>query len=570
VFTLVNSQGQFMLHQAGGPGGVTRAPGVGMVAPTTLASAGNMVRLQVPVSQTSTNQAKSLLNSQSKSLIANQTTAAAMAAAAAKAAVKSGSSKSKGSQQSNQNKSGQFEICEICGGFVKDRESLRIHFYWAHKVDINKELFDRKTPHLICEYCPQRFWTYQGYTRHRQMSHKVTSKEPVWKCPVCREDNIANLLTHLNQKHNISLNMICHQKYCPMCGLTFKNEVATKQHLFTAHKQMFEKAVAASLTSPSKNPGSGANPVPTGLFKHAAKTFEPVCSICDMTFPTVEAFSMHCAKMHVFRCYRCGQKWNTAELLQTHFRQAHSNEQEKCQLCSSKLTIGRPYIRHLKRTHLRECSVVLVKMPKKKFELYHTKYLEKEAAKATAKKTSDPTQAVINRVVKNVAVARKKTTSGRSDPVVIDLSDEESKKKKDIPRKEKKVDRNGSKENKSTENESMENESMENESKAEEDLEDSVTMEIDGETIVIQKEEDEESNDEEETEDKPSNKEKKSTAKDDTEQKDSSEGEKAEKKDNSKSAEAIKDKAAGDPAKDPEDSADINNEEKNSEDKADD
>ncbi len=34
----------------------------------------------------------------------------------------------------------QFEVCEICGGFVKDRDSLHIHFFWAHKVEINKEV----------------------------------------------------------------------------------------------------------------------------------------------------------------------------------------------------------------------------------------------------------------------------------------------------------------------------------------------------------------------------------------------------------------------------------------------
>lgn len=338
VYTLVNSQGQFMLHQAGGiqAGGVSRAPGVGMVAPTSLTSAGgNMVRLQVPILQVNNNQnTKSLLNTQTKSLIASQTPQ------------KAKGNKSKTPTPPPANKAGQFEICEICGGFVKDRESLRIHFYWAHKVDINKELFDRKTPHLICEFCPQRFWTYQGYTRHRQMSHKTAGKDPVWKCPVCRQDGIDNLLTHLNQNHSISLTMICHQKYCPMCGLTFKTEPATRQHLVAAHRQMFEKALAAYAPAVGK---ATSAPVPTGLYKNAAKKkFEPVCALCDITFPTIEAFTLHCAKMHLFRCYRCGQKWNTSELLQAHFRQAHSNEQEKCQICSSKLTIGRPYIRHVK------------------------------------------------------------------------------------------------------------------------------------------------------------------------------------------------------------------------------
>ncbi len=58
-------------------------------------------------------------------------------------------------------KTPQFEICEICGGFVKDRDSLHIHFFWAHKVEINKEVFQQQQPHLICDICKSRFWTFQ-------------------------------------------------------------------------------------------------------------------------------------------------------------------------------------------------------------------------------------------------------------------------------------------------------------------------------------------------------------------------------------------------------------------------
>ena len=65
------------------------------------------------------------------------------------------------------NKGREYEICEICGGFVKDKENLRIHFHWAHKVDIHKDVFDR-TPPLVCNICTEktRFWTYQGLERH--------------------------------------------------------------------------------------------------------------------------------------------------------------------------------------------------------------------------------------------------------------------------------------------------------------------------------------------------------------------------------------------------------------------
>ena len=31
-----------------------------------------------------------------------------------------------------------YEVCEICGGFVKDQASLCVHFLNAHRIDIGK------------------------------------------------------------------------------------------------------------------------------------------------------------------------------------------------------------------------------------------------------------------------------------------------------------------------------------------------------------------------------------------------------------------------------------------------
>ncbi|KAK3086648.1 hypothetical protein FSP39_021355 [Pinctada imbricata] len=42
-----------------------------------------------------------------------------------------------------------FEVCEICGGYVKDKMSLRIHFFYAHKVDLAPHLFNRGLPPLV-------------------------------------------------------------------------------------------------------------------------------------------------------------------------------------------------------------------------------------------------------------------------------------------------------------------------------------------------------------------------------------------------------------------------------------
>ncbi len=61
--------------------------------------------------------------------------------------------------------------------------------------------------------------------------------------------------------------------------------------------------------------------------------FQPECSICDMTFASLEAFSRHCNEKHIFKCYRCGEKWSSKDLLQKHFHDEHKDEKEDCQLC---------------------------------------------------------------------------------------------------------------------------------------------------------------------------------------------------------------------------------------------
>jgi len=335
------------------------------------------------------------------------------------------------------NKKANFEICEICGGFVKDRESLRIHFYWAHKVDIKKEIFEQKEPHLACNVCPQRFWTYQGYRWHQRMKHgntalppegsqaaaaatataasasakaPPTKQVPTYFCAVCRSKTIRNLLLHLLKVHRITVDMVCDQKRCPMCGVTFKNPGNTRLHLYNSHKEMFREApildprfqqqqqLQQQQQSKTAAPKVGGSPVPTGLFENSAKNrtppapvrerpgpksskpggFKPVCNICDLTFPDVEMFTRHCSAQHAFPCHRCPTKWSTAEQLSSHFNKEHKYDKEKCQLCDDELTIGRSYIRHMKHSHLNECSLPMSRVKQSLVEEIQARYARED------------------------------------------------------------------------------------------------------------------------------------------------------------------------------------------------
>ena len=222
---------------------------------------------------------------------------------------------------------------------MKDRDSLHIHFFWAHKVEINKEVFQQHQPHLICDVCRSRFWTFQGLHRHRQISHGAGAKavpargQNLYKCYMCGEQ-VAYLATHLSEKHNVSIQQMFKAKKCYVCGLNFDNQKSLEKHLVKNHREL--------LTPQKFKPGqSGASPIPTGLFHNTSprksKTFQPECSICNIKFSSLEKFSKHCNDYHIFKCYRCSEKLSSQELLQKHMFDAHRSDTDECQICKQKV-----------------------------------------------------------------------------------------------------------------------------------------------------------------------------------------------------------------------------------------
>lgn len=404
MFTLINNAGQYMLQPTSGPL-ANQAPRTPFPAASSPINAMPMnkpssSKMQVPTIQSKGKMAidnkspiiKQPIPSKIKDVAPVKTNPSVPQIPNSKVDIKALSEMN--SQSKNPpNKKNQFEICEICGGFVKDRESLRIHFYWAHKVDINKEIFERKEPHLSCTVCPSRFWTYQGYRWHQRMKHSPDSPKAKYFCAVCRSNQITNLLLHLFTAHKITIDMICDQKRCPVCGATFKTEANTRVHIYTSHQDMYkdipvleqlikkgitDDVIANANSQPKETSSKSATPVPTGLFENSAnkKKFEPVCSICDLTFPNLESFTAHCTQMHLHKCSRCGKKWSTAELLQEHYNTAHRNEVESCPICYESVNIGRPFIRHMKREHIKRCSVRLMRLKPSVFDKYREKYLK--------------------------------------------------------------------------------------------------------------------------------------------------------------------------------------------------
>ena len=252
-----------------------------------------------------------------------------------------------------------FEICEICGGFVKDRESLRVHFYWAHRVDIQKNVFDHKQPHLMCEFCPQRFWTYQGLARHRQISHNKQQQtqtpnrnsKPQHNCILCGAQNVTHLLNHLSNAHNITLQTMFKQKRCLCCGASFNEEKMLERHMLNSHSDLFRIKPHAKKSPNKMGPSSPKE-------KKAVS-----CPLCKSRFQTHAAFDAHFASSHSnMKCHRCPETFTSQEAVLIHWHDVHAKETEECQLCDEVMKIGRPYLRHIRCKHLQEFSINIERM----------------------------------------------------------------------------------------------------------------------------------------------------------------------------------------------------------------
>lgn len=301
-----------------------------------------------------------------------------------------------------------FEICEVCGGFVKDADSLRIHFYWAHKIDIPKSVFNNKQPHLLCgkkmnrTTCTGRFWTYQGLQRHREIAHSQTdnpnSKLQTRTCYMCGEQGIISLIGHLRTQHYLQVGSWLRSFKCVCCGCQFSTRASLENHLLSAHGKVFlTKGLIDQLANFSSNVTPRPGAVPTGIYTNAKTThgvanIQPAsasaivypCNSCDKDFTTREAFDHHQKTAHSFKCSRCSLRFGTRAFLTKHYT-SHKNDKDECPLCKERVMIGRPFVRHMKRTHMKECSVALQRLSKAKEKFYLDKY-GRELAEAQAKR----------------------------------------------------------------------------------------------------------------------------------------------------------------------------------------
>jgi len=145
---------------------------------------------------------------------------------------------------------GNFVICEICDGYIKDLEQLRNHMQWIHKVKIHPKMIYNRPP-LNCQKCQFRFFTDQGLERHLLGSHGLVTAsmqdaankgQDSGRCPVCGKVYQWKLLNHVAKDHNKTLKP-AHLSYkCTVCTATFGQYKLFENHVYTAHSGVAKKA----------------------------------------------------------------------------------------------------------------------------------------------------------------------------------------------------------------------------------------------------------------------------------------------------------------------------------------
>lgn len=331
--------------------------------------------------------------------------------------------------------------CEICDLPMDKLESLRLHLVTVHREPLDSAEFHRKGQSITCHVCAETFYTKQGALRHYQVHHGATVPRP-YHCIKCGAKVVTSILNHLSSQHNITVLDMYEAKFCMLCNQRLKSLNLFESHVVSEHADIFPNRLvlltmikalnAASLYKTMGKPDLGPmRPLPPG-FPAAGQMYprgmmeamqvRPVkgrpkekfpCQSCCIQFATAEELAFHCEKDHMFKCSRCYERWSSLDLMHRHFMSKHHNEKDPCILCGEAVQIGRPTVRHIKRMHIRSCSVVVPRLRPQEAMRYLVK--RRRPAKPDAQHPGCSTAA--RPLFPEGNVAGDKTQSEREDPV---------------------------------------------------------------------------------------------------------------------------------------------------------
>lgn len=266
---------------------------------------------------------------------------------------------------------GGFEVCEICGGYVKDRKALRIHFFYAHRIDLPFNLFERTQAPLYCATCYVRFWTAQGLRKHID-THKEENQTRgvVGKCISCGH-HVLNLVLHMRIVHNRELQHYINALMCMFCGGHFSSRQDCERHIIKTHGNVdpgsgtlrspplgsqvpSSQGPPSASVKPSKK-SSGRGGVANSLVKGS------VCVLCNLNFGRNVDLTRHCMRMH-HTCMKCGMVVIDKASLLKHTCLTSPSGTRDCGMCGESGFHPAYYVKHLRDKHLRKFSIKVAKV----------------------------------------------------------------------------------------------------------------------------------------------------------------------------------------------------------------
>jgi len=263
-----------------------------------------------------------------------------------------------------------FEVCEMCGGYVKDRQALRIHFYYAHKVELPQAIFQRDKPPLQCDVCKAPFWTTQGLSKHRTMKrhfsgqtapNSAASLGTNQSCFMCLR-KVSNLFLHVEQTHGMTMKDLVLMKKCIICGITAADRKALEVHMASTHGVLIKAGdfVNDKATNHQKNVSSTNNSGPKPAKNIGKINF---CVFCVIQFSDNIQLTVHCMKKHA-TCKECGMVVPNATHLDKH---KCMKANRRCYICGQSNMTPDSYAVHLKR-HVKTCKVGLENLSPEQIE----------------------------------------------------------------------------------------------------------------------------------------------------------------------------------------------------------
>jgi hypothetical protein len=240
----------------------------------------------------------------------------------------------------------ELEICEICGGFIKDRHSLRLHFKMAHCIEIDESVITSKhTAPLSCDVCMKRFWTFQGLTMHRVAMNHIpqtnTKSMRGSKCFICSVF-VADIMKHINSTHNMIPGQLNTIRICPVCGHTMSpgNLVS---HLKLLHNMILPVPTSGAVS----NPPPAASPDNKKVY---------CCPSCKRSFISIQTLNNHIDQCHSYKCHLCDFRCTSLDIYKNHITKGHKKTAKQCTVCNKNF-IGAAYTVHVQKEHCRKFSI---------------------------------------------------------------------------------------------------------------------------------------------------------------------------------------------------------------------